>query len=732
MIHSIITIQTLLMMKRRKIISKVVRASNWKWIDHSVDVTRRVYPSFGFKFPIDERSKHFALNASKYAEKGTVKKEEWDSFEREFTQELRRNSKRYGRILPMSRLRSLPMYCLADGLAAILPIDHKVAYDWITYRDPLWVKVITEIAEKCYKIAQGDPAAEKACGIMCVDYSKNAPYASCIRHDGRMFCGDSYPKEAIAAYRKALTKLFAREFKENPIEENCPSLNVTKSVGWPFQTPDGEPLDKEKFKFVPQKFFDPSGDDKTLQRYNYREFKESWVNSGALDKNLDYLLSNINDYATPSGFRRAFEFNAVSVHTEAYRGNNADELLNDCKGDFKSVLGKMYHKNRDFCYETEPYVWQSGKWDNRFLNLEMSRELNAPLLDNKKRPIFPSNTSSFGPPFIYLMRKLIHRMERSCVGFPANRPEWLEAWNSPPPGFNTSDCKLITFDRRTAEQFITDNFDVLLSLLPTGLGKVMRAFSTSVCASNLGPRVVRGLLSGAPPTTFYNMVFGLFEMVLCVIGVCTYQKRLSPDLLASYVTELMDGLIEERPYIKFLDCYVYLRLGTDDQICKIYGLKEVVPPQYCDERFISFESPDTTTVFGIYFHDGVAEVSRCLGLSKLFLMEKNVIGDAAAFKMNRRLMYLPDYYEAVASTFFDNGLGHISEYVKGEKAYNEEILASFGYAIDTSIYNEYSAVDQIIFGDLIKAESMNQSNKYPVEWVKRWDEKFKTFELFKE
>lgn len=691
------------------------------------DYTPGVFPSISEQFPYS--TVQIGRNVEKLSHKDSIKLTKFDDLDSELTDRLRREQKRLGRFLPMSKLVQNPAYFHADGPSMILPRDNQVGLDWLTYNSKIWKEFIVDL---CDRLVKHHPlsAVEPHVRILLTDYSLYVPYTSSIRKEGRMTV--KYPESHIAIFRDTVGEFLKDQFFVNKIEDCIPRMNSTKSIGWPFQTADGLQVRNDQITYSPSSF-------RTLiekglikksafEKKNTRKIKSDWMDSGRVDKAWEEILSDPDSLLDPTKVVQNFVHNLYETHTEAERTNNGDEFKNQFpNGSFSKLLGHLFHKDRDWCFECEPFVYKSGTYDQLKVT-EFFHQIGRDLLDLRRRAIFPSNTACRDVGSIYLFHKIWHTLEKGEVGFPSLRPCVLERYyrfyDQVVPKY--SNFRVLQFDRRTAEQFITDNYDTLCSLLPPSFGKLLKALSIAIVPSAYGPRFITGgLVSGGSPTTNNNSIFGLFELTnmfnFLETGRLEYPQNYR--LVCEQFVQILARKKDFYEHKFFTSC---LNLGTDDQYQPLCYSNDIVADRFnaypFDERYLSGSFEAQNTGFGLHWTPLKVSVDPTLGLSKFFLQEKVLYGDACAAKMSKRLEYLGEYRDTIQGCMHDHKLGSLDSYEDGKRQF-EIVLAEFGFP--GAFLNEYHPVDRIMYGDLI--DKYIASDVYKVTQFERLDNNFSKF-----
>lgn len=426
------------------------------------------------------------------------------------TKVIRLNEPRLKYSFDMSCLHKKPMFTMEDGASMILPLDNKIGKDWLTYRDPVYKNFIYDLADR---LVSFDPSLEEDAAMLLTDYSANVPYASIIRHDGSMEVkDDSWSDFNINTFQDKLTPYLKREFANYDFVDR-PPINGIKSCGFDTAYPDGRRVKRKDFYVIPKDEHYSLQDLQLCCKFNMAPFKMHWVLSGAVQANLDWILSHAAEFNNEKVFLQAFERRCVAVHKEAYRTNNADQpKISLVNNSFRSSKGKGFKKDRDVCIEQKDGSFLSGLADDQAYSLKY-RQLDPSASETflKKRPMFPGNNASFFVPYIFLFRILVHRIEEGGFGFPSLNNMVMKRFCS----FLSKPFKgsvIVSFDRRTSEQFITDNFEKVLKMFEPHLASLLKIVTTCVLPSDQGPRVVcGGLASGSAPTSFLNIIVGMFE-----------------------------------------------------------------------------------------------------------------------------------------------------------------------------------------------------------------------------
>lgn len=728
---------------------------NSKWKDSTKN---SVFPSAVVRFRFC-KNRFLDVESVSYDIKEN-KAREWEA---EATRILQSRQKELGRFLPMSTMTVQPMYCYEDGIAMLLPLDNSVGRSFLTYKDPLWHKLLRELylAFKANGLSEGVNALR----TMVVGYNMHAPYSVEIRHDGSYSVGNQW-KMTDAEYfgRKYETYLLSQlstaikkiSEKQPDYERLIPKLNPTKSTGFNQRTYLGKIVNKADFLYVPESLQDK--DTNLWARVDRGPFKESCISSGWVDENLDKVLSNVDKILKdPKEFINLVEDENCSIHKMSFRTNNADPSLIDDQTFMEWAKGKkvnFFHKDRNWCKVLRgsdgQLVYRSGTYKCKELNEKLNSfcGFEDPLDTNKKRAVYPAPTATFSPPYVCLFRAFLSDIEEGPMGFPSNRENVLKGYQDYFKLIGDKPRVWITFDRKNSEQFITDNYEFLPKLVGSKIGKILQFLGTSIFPSVEGPRVVQGgLPSGSASTTFDNATFGLFEM-------CNLISSITKMAFPVVCDAIFDSYLNEKGIVSLGSWVFKLNLGTDDQVLGVCNPNFKTNDNllsFCDgitkhyeQRFLSFENGFNQTVFGMTFKETEVVVSKTLGLNKLFLAEKEKLGDAIALKMYCRSLLLPEYIPVIQDVFNRLGLGSFKTFRLGADNYFKQI-SKFGFddVVDTSgkhyhgfesplsdVFNEYSMAEKIIIGEALKvydSDFITRPKKYQETDVLRWLKKFQNF-----
>ena len=627
------------------------------------------------------------LNLRDYAVKDSFTEVPFSERDRLLTQALRENQEREKAFINLKAFEQKPMYIAEDGVSMLLPLDNKLKLDYLTYRSSVWKDFIYDFADQVASL--GEAYVDQA-KYNLVDYSANVPFASVIRHDGRMHVDDSvWRPENIGIFRRVCGEALKKEFLSANLEEICPPLNGDKSVGNDTFYPDGRPLAKDDFWMVPADDAQNYRDYDVYMKRNFAPFKIEWLLSGGVLRKLEFFLNNCHKYWDPSTYVKAARLGCVSTHCEAYRMNNPDLPLIDLKdGSFKHSKGLAFKKNRDAAYEVDGYKFQSMLVDDEKYSLAY-RRLNPSQSECmlKKRPMFPSNNASFMPPFLLLFRAYLHRVEGSSKGFPSLNAKVLARftrWYNSKHKYRT----IVSFDRRTSEQFITDNFDHVLQMFDPQLSELIRGLCTIRLPSLKGQRVVcGGLASGTAPTTFLNAMVGCFEMCNCI----SMLTRVSFSVVCA---KYFDCVFGDSDFLELPGFHILVCLGTDDQLCLIGSDTELEHSMAADfsawanERSLTAEMVQETLAFGMKISTSSISYNAQNNVSKIFLLEKNKVGDRGALNYDMRFTLQPEVADVAQRLFDKYKFGSISTYSAGAMSYLS-YLKRMSYSV-AGEFNQYS------------------------------------------
>lgn len=671
----------------------------------------------------------------------------WDERDASATRAVRRNWKSCSRaIRKPDAFWSRPMFCAEDWYALMLPRDNtvgedlyqkgllkeKVHVDYLGYHSEVWRDFIYDLCDELMKSAVTDE--EKDCiKLLMLDYASNVPEASSMAHTGMFKVGDDqWPPSDREAYSKRLgdywKTCFAKAYR-SPDSFRI-KLNGSKSVGSDGVRPDGSPYDPNESRFT---IIGTEGYDERVSkiksmtedakseylsymwaRHDNSQFKLDWL--PYLKERARRFIKFCKGPFDIRGYLTLLSDGNVPIHTQSTRRNNGDVPKCDLpfRGSFRPFRRHWYKKDRDYRYELKGYKWQEGVIDDFKYTQEYSKERDWVTEEAflKVRPVFPGNNASFYPYWIQFATILMRGVEESSGGFPSLHPECFDAlqrWYARHPR-----TRLLTFDRRTAEQWITDNWDVCMSLIPEFLRPIINGLGTVLTPSREGPRVTVGaLFSGTALTTLINAVVGGFQMVKTV-----------SDLFHIPFDAVLDGyfatVYEGKEEVELGGRTFRFQLGTDDQICFFEGddpeLSGEALEKYFEALRLSGEVTDDATVFGLHFTKDNCSVSEVLGLYKVFLFEKARIGDAIALKYSMRFRILERYRDVLRRKFLEHGFGSIEDYEAGAQNYLKKV-EEFGFNL-TDLFDSNSFSDSIIMAQGFSGyDPRTSEHKYPATLV---------------
>lgn len=676
----------------------------------------------------------------KYVHSDSIKKTELTGIELKLTQKLRQDEKRLSRVYNMQALHQKPMALLRDFAMFPLPLNHEKSLpDWLTTTSQAYIDLVIMIADQIMK-SNPTPEEEAAARTLLIDYGASAPFASVLRHSDHMR-SENWEPHRLKMISDLASDILMQNFKNaaSNLEHYSPPLNPTKSTGWNKRRPNGLPYVKSDYAYVPASLTESDDLSKVpnnIYRYDNGPFKLEWFRSEEFFRRLEFFLNNCDRYDNEDIFLEAFDIEMLAVALEAYRINNADPVKNEWSGSFRGDLGHFYKKDRDIAFEHgEGILFEALINDEKLMCAIHKKDPKRLLGVLKKRPMFPHPNAIFSVAFIFLFRLLLKDLEESAVGLPSLAPESQQGFKDYYSITQGMGGCVVGLDRRTFEQWVTCHWDLFLQALPDWLRPIMKGLGITVLPSVNGPRVVcGGLISGAPPTSFTSM------FICFVTKAFIYPELFEVPFEQTAKLLFCKVLGEKQPYIELGDWFVKEHMGSDD-ITIIFkhkrwssdDVKRMLDDffsEYCPKHFMTYESStDYITSFGLNIGVNSCSVASTLGLGKLFLMEKTLNGDAAAFKMWSRLSLLPKYYPIIEKAFHDLGFGDISTYKVGANNF-KNILVKFGYEVE-GLVNEHSPVDRLILGSAFKEFNIDPTQyakRYPVDGLTRiytmFDRKF--------
>lgn len=681
------------------------------------------FKNFTFQPPKRPPEKQL-LDVEKYAD-GDVIDRPVDAHDAEMTRRVRSIIKRMSRHINCASFKTGPILSDEDKFAILLPTEtggNKSGLDALTFNDPRYWTLMKGIATRLEKECSTDGEFD-ALKMLFINYSIAYPRTVAICHDGRVKADlKEYPDDELSFMRDIIGDRLMANFANSTMKEQI-SLNITKSPGFPKIWPDGSPLKPAQQCYKNLSFADKHGD-KFLLRRDYTKFKKAWLDDGIIDRNLAFLLSNIDYCLSDDGFLEMFERYFVNAASWGLRMNNGDCPLVDTWSDILKNPNSA-GKHRPAVYEVEPNIMRSltldsNAWAAAFHKLNGT--VGAPL---KPRYMYPAPNAVFAAPFNGLFKRLIGALEEGASGFPSLNVRVMARYNRNFESMAQAGLTpyFLQFDRSNSEQFITDNFDLLLKIFPEKLAKIVRFCGLSILPSDYSGRFVGGgLPSGAPATTFLNMCFGLVENVMQILFVCGVPR--GSQAWFANAKKILDHIFDATDTIDVNGVKVLANLGTDDQIaCMWVRDRQQLGEPHTEGRSLGAEIVDHACVFGLDFSQSGITVANSLNLSKFGLQEHLKYGDAMAYKMAMRFNTMkPAFREGIAQVFYDQGYGDISDFENGKEGY-DLILEEYGYIPDP-IYNRYKMSDLITYKELEEHEG---SNNIPAKFTDRWDKLFNDY-----
>jgi len=675
--------------------------------------------------------------------------------EKEFTNALRSNSRTLGRMFHnWATLTGGEMRSFVDLPSLLLPKDNKLGLDYLTYRHPVYKTFITRFCDELLKL---NSEYEDAVRILLIDYSANAPYASMMRNDDRMaIVENAWPKEARFHFSKRLNRLFEKSFRyaSSRLEDFAPPINSTKSLGFFDSWLDGTVYNVRRDGIYLPSNLNTAGVnplENLWTRKSNLSVRRAWLDSGTMLSKFDFFLEHLDWYHDPNHFVDCITNQAASVHKEAYRLNNGDPALNDLTHGVEHAIKEgLYKKDRDIAFEIAPMICGSGRLRDKQYE-DAFRTANPDCWGTllKKRPMFPGPNLTFSVPFQLLVRMILKPIEDLCCGMPCSSPKFIKRTQTFCQKHSNDGLAVIQFDRRTSEQFITDNIKLILSLLGDKLANIISAMLRSVVRSKYGPRVILGLLSGTAFTTFLNCICNLFEMCVCLASAA-YGAKWNEHILAvvDVIFDMFEealtneiGGIEEFDYEVYLNGFSFcVSLGTDDQDCYVSKPrisdedlvqllnKNLTAAGFAKDKFLTCDvniAAKTDKAFGLLWtRDGV-QPSSALVVRKLFLFEKDSLGDKIATKYDCRLQLVPhEVYEVLARVQHDILGGDLSSYHAGSVNYFKN-LGSFGIKTLLEDFNQYSPTENFLISEALNKilQRGDCGSTNPVFALGKWTDK---------
>lgn len=709
----------------------------------------RYGPLFANALMTLDRNEWQPLPVTDYCQ-GTLEKQEFRGKELTVTRKLRRLWDKLKTFFKGAKdnFRLQPQYSRKDQPALLLPRDNTVGenlgvghVDYLGYHAEPYKKFIKEFFWSVYNTASSEEQ-RKVAKLLLLDYSSKPPCANPIAFEGTKTLNECWPQDFVDKYSSALAEVFKKSFEksarlmrtdEDEFQRRAAKLNGSKGTGPCGFFPDGTPFSPKKYVYtvLPNGLsVDTLSDEDRLAflsacnvRKDNSPLKLAWApflaerilpffkyakklwderdNADYSDELLNEMVGLICDQNFPE-------------HDEAYRFNNGDPAINDPDPEDKDLSNyQPFSKDRDVRMETSECTFEGGLLDNKKLNDAFREHTQmAPFqYVAKVRPMFPGNSPCFYATYVQLAKLLVFEIEHGAAGFPSNRALVMQRYQKfltkHPEG-----VKFLAFDRRTSEQWITDNWRSVIQLFKgwPQLQILINALCHCVCKSNLGIRFMDGgLLSGTPLTTLINVVVGGAETCFLISRVLGVDPQ---DVVSHYFAQLEGKeefwLIGEHEF-----CF---NLGTDDQVIAYSGPTIEIDQEFAEARSLALDSvvddSGLLTVFGLDFQSHSIEVSSFLAIYKLFLFEKSRFGDEIAHKYAKRLEALNKWVPILEPLFQNNNFGSITDYAEGSKNF-QQYIDKFGF---DQPFDEESFSDSIILsGEYITAgyDPIKDSRKYP-------------------
>ena len=696
------------------------------------------------------------LNPDNLAVEGSVKNITNDKEDEMLTRYLRSIYEQQGyRNRANARLRNciIPSYKTREAL--MLPLDNKLGLGYLTFRSPLYIKMVCEVIRKAYRANASEEELE-GFSQWLVDMSFSFPYGPQMIHSGQLAVNTNlYDSSRMNYFANKLYEHLTLAFvdaQENLVDF-LPPKNVTKGLGFDtldpvtgVDTTKGE--EKKKYSWAPSSLY--STYPGNIVRHYNGVLRDKWLSSGVTMRNFKYLLENCDRLTNIKVFDKLYEYTAMAISVYGYRTNCPDLPILGEDFDYnkpESCLGKLYAKDRDYDFEVSPGVYHYGTADiKKFNSVVRGIEPWRLLCSNRIREINNINNMSHSLPFQLLFRMIYKKVEECPAGMPSQNADILLRYKNfiDYAKLNGFDLCIISYDRKTSEQFITDNWDTLTSIYKGWLKKVINIVGLQIMSSSYGPRVVNGALaSGMPATSFLNSTVGIFETINFLTDFCmhfnihTNYTRICDDVFKSLFEDYSHIVLDDNNLVLY-------NLGTDDQIfyfaSKSIDESEIrrFADKYSEGRSLKFEVGKKQTVFGILFTTEKAEFSPSVAISKMFYDEHNANGDRTALKYYSHFNYNAKWYDLIQSVFTDLGFGNIDTYAEGKNNFYKN-LATFGFPVE-GMFNEFSLKEQLTIGSelqkfydqfgknkLTGEDIRFESKKYSIEQMQPFADVWKAF-----
>lgn len=493
-----------------------------------------------------------------------------------------------------ARLHDADLRCLKDRIAFLAPPSSGKGY--LMYSDKLYWDYVYDLRN--ILIDEVDEKGYDSVNTLLLNMAAKQPYSVEITRNPMYHVDESqYDIEAMHAARKVYSEAFW--LSRTNVDPELLHIRNKKnsSMGFPYETLDGSPVKSEDISY----FRDVDSDKPTRWYKDWSGPKSTWRDPQGSPLILQRQLDFTGD-VTPSNIGTLIENNIVSVHNGALRENCPDAPIMDDPGRQLSQSDLIVSKDRRYTFFTPTFeqVLKSngfkqtdGILDNAKINTTIRASGNPALqfgFANRERKIYPSNNSMHSNGTI-LANSCLYEVEHSCKGNPSTNPDVIADWNNAAAIMKDKgyDGEIVHGDCTNAEVTVSENFKLLLELVPEEIVHYLEMTSWSVIPTNDWFRVLdHAYCSAVWYTTWMHVIKGNFELtrltrkylemrgvdVFSQVEVTTRQLSLllygdkRKDLLIERFGEDYDpvaNIIKIGP-----DAWVNPKLGTDDMVAQLF------------------------------------------------------------------------------------------------------------------------------------------------------------------
>jgi len=585
---------------------------------------------------------------------------------------------------------------------------------YLTFRDPLYWNFVKDVHDALLKeVSENEKELVR---FLSVNYAKVYPYYILIHHN-RNFEVDQryYDLNGMEAARMVYAKYGFESLRRATGETVHVRAKKTTSMGFPYETVDGRPINREDIYYALEKNAHLM---KTRARRDESVIKKGWLRDprGCPRIFRDQVQMMGRDIS-PSMVPELMDRNIITVVNPSRRSNNPDVPIYD--GDLM-LNSTIYCKDRDYAVFMPDDI-EIGMINSKRINEIANKVTGMPGCCNRLRYIYPSNNVAHYMGTL-LATAYLHDVEKGSSGMPANRPAIISRWRNFFDAHEADwDIFLISMDCKNGELTVTSNFQLFLKLVPHPIDEYLDLTSMTVQPTTAGYYVGRNAYCSAVWfTTFEHIHKGNFEGIRILYDTLARAGIPLPPFTMA-VTSHLECLFQAAPWAE---------IGENVRTCPFLGTDDILFPFAVRKRFNFNSQPDVTMLEktnmsaeigkGPFVRFGMSATSNDLTenissrIKSLFTTEH--MGFCLRDGMSTYERIHGCGYTDVIDFFLRKHFGYTHQNYYPLLELYKQYLSELGVKVE-DVINFYSPTERLIYGDLVSDDPIADSSALEPEEV---------------